>query len=137
MTNEQKAQRLDEMSTALQGQADYSSLCAGLNAEGSSRRAIHEANQREQESDAALLREAAAMMRERQGISWFSEGHGMVITSAVYRNRLMAIVGRSGRTFFWTVSKVGDREHEEFGTAHSLEAARAVAVAWVDGQEGQ
>ena len=86
---------------------------------------------------AALLREAAAMMRERKGISWASEGHGMVLTSAVYRNRIMAIVGRSGQTFFWTVSKVGAQEHEEFGTADSLEAAQAAAVAWVDEQEGE
>ena len=137
MTNEQKAARLDEMATALHGQANLSGLCASLNAEGSSRRAMHEGNQREQESDAALLREAAAMMREQKGISWTSEGHGMVLTSAVYRNRLMAIVGRTGRTFFWTVSRVAAREHEEFGTADSLEAAQAAAVAWVDEQEGR
>ena len=89
------------------------------------------------EGVAALLRECAAMMRERGGISWTSEGHGMVLTSAVYRNRLIAIVGRSGRTFFWTVSKVAAREHEEFGTADALEAAQAAAVAWVDEQEGR
>lgn len=137
MINEQKAARLDEMAAALQGQADYSSLCASLNTQGSSRRAMHEANQREQESDAALLRECAAMMRERGGIIWTSEGHGMVLTSAVYRNRLMAIVGRSGRTFFWTVSRAAAREHEEFGTADTLEASQAAAVAWVDEQEGK
>ncbi len=94
------------------------------------------------EGVAALLRECAGMMRERGGISWTSEGYGsegygMVRTSAIYRNRLMVIVGRSGRTFFWTVSKVAAREHEEFGTADTLEAAQAAAVAWVDEQEGK
>jgi hypothetical protein len=107
LTNAQKAQRLEEMAN----------VCIG--------------------SDADLLRESAAMWRERGGISWTSEGHGMVLTSAIYRNRLMAIVGRSGRTFFWTVSKVAAREHEEFGTADTLEAAQAAAVAWLDEQEGK
>ena len=110
MTNEQKAQRLEE---------------------------IAEWYIRIGDKDAAILHEAAGMMRERGGISWTSEGHGMVLTSASYRNRLMAIVGRSGRTFFWTVSKVAAREHEEFGTADTLEAAQAAAVAWVDEQEGR
>lgn len=89
------------------------------------------------ERDAARAGEARAVVRERGGISWTSEdrGHGMVLTSAVYRNRLIAIVGRSGRTFFWTVSKVAAREHEQFGTADTLEAAQAAAVAWVDEQE--
>ncbi len=107
LTNAQKAQRLEEMAN----------VCIG--------------------SDADLLRESAAMWRERGGISWTSEGQGMVLTSAIYRNRLMAIVGRSGRTFFWTVSKVAAREHEEFGTADTLEAAQAAALAWVDEQEGR
>lgn len=113
MTNEQKAARLEQIADWYLGSPN-----------------------------AALLREAAAMMRERGGISWTSEGYGsegygMVLTSAIYRNRLMAIVGRSGRTFFWTVSKVAAREHEEFGTADSLQAAQAAAVAWVDEQEGK
>lgn len=87
--------------------------------------------------DSARAGEAQAVVRERGGISWTSEdrGHGMVLTSAVYRKRLIAIVGRSGRTFFWTVTKVAAREHEEFGTADTLEAAQAAAVAWVDEQE--
>ena len=115
MTNAQKAQRLDEIATHY--------IQIGM-------------------KDAALLRECAGIMRERGGISWTSEGYGsegygMVLTSAIYRNRLMAIVGRSGRTFCWTVSKVAAREHEEVGTADSLQAAQAAAVAWVDEQEGK
>lgn len=125
MTNEQKAQRLERQAAWKEGIAHTSAQDDGNGKERSAELLI----------DAALLREAAGMMRERKGISWTSEGHGMVLTSAVHRNRLMAIVGRTGRTFFWTVSRVAAREHEEFGTADSLEAAQAAAVAWVDGQE--
>ena len=127
MTNEQKAQRLERQAVWKEGIAHFAAQDHGNGKERSAELLI----------DAALLREAAGIMRERKGISWTSEGHGMVLTSAVYRNRLVAIIGRSGRTFFWKVSKVEVREHEEFGTADSLEAAQAAAVAWVDEQEGK
>lgn len=137
MNNAQKAQRLEEMATWADKDAlrwkDRAVNCGSHPRESEGCMALSEA----ESADAALLREAAEMMRERGGISWTSEGHGMVLTSAIYRNRLMAIVGRSGRTFFWTVSKVAAREHEEFGTADTLEAAQAAAVAWLDEQEGK
>ena len=127
MTNEQKAAILDD-------EAMWKEKIAHIAAQGDDNGM---GRSEDLMARAALLRECAAMMREWGGISWTSEGHGMVLTSAVYRNRLIAIVGRSGRTFFWTVSRVAAREHEEFGTADSLQAAQAAAVAWVDEQEGK
>lgn len=135
MTNEHKAQRLDEMSTALQRQAVYSSLCAGLNAEGSSRRAMHEANQREQESDAALLRETAAMMRERGAVQWEQFGSG---AATIYLRRLIVVQRWLKPRFRWDVNEQdSDMLGDAFGYADTLEAAQAAAVAWVDGQEGK
>lgn len=133
MTNEQKAQRLDQMSTALHRQADYSSLCAGLNTEGSSRRAMHEANQRQQESDAALLREAAAMMRERGAVQWVKVAGSATRQMALYRGWLLKVREDQGWWKFSAECAKNFYEHQH----HALWLAQAAAVAWVDEQEGR
>ena len=91
---------------------------------------MHEANQREQESDAALLREAAAMMRE-WGVSevqWDTEGgatkNGLYLWAGPCVNGFASLVQRGRRRLY-------------LDWHPTLEAAQAAAVAWVDEQEGK
>jgi len=110
MTNEQKAARLEEIAT------HYIQIG---------------------QKDATLLREAAAMMRERGGVQWGAWSTGV---AAVYKRRIICIEDwklPAERRFRWDVGGP-DVEYcnDAFGYADTLEAAQAAAVAWVDEQEG-
>jgi hypothetical protein len=89
---------------------------------------------------AALLREAAAMLRGRDGVRWegfgFPEFPGSVV--ALYRGRFMAVEFVFGDICMWAVSHQGNEAvYAVSGSAPTLDAAKAAAVKWVDGQEGR
>ena len=104
MINEQKADRLEEMA--------------------------FDAGYRDQESDAALLRECAAMMREREvsEVQWDTEG-------GAAKNGLYLWAGPVLNGFVCLVFKQQKRLYLDWHP--TLEAARSAAVAWVNEQEGQ
>ena len=82
---------------------------------------------RPDDADAALLREAAAMMRERGESGWcrsFERQH---------KGRMLTITEARPGVWYWYVDAFPDYSAN---LADSLEAAQAAAVAWVDEQEG-
>jgi len=82
-------------------------------------------------ADAALLRECVAMLRERDGVRWGNMPGYKSRYIGIYRDTFMAIERVSGRELWeWNVG-------DEYGTAPTLDAAKAAAIAWVDGQEGK
>ena len=114
MTNAEKAARLEEMAVS----QDRLSVV------------LFPADSRKALADAALLRECAAMMRERgvSEVQWDKEGgatkNGLYLWVGPVRNGFVALVTKGGRTL-----------HCDWHP--TPEAARAAAVAWVDGQEGR
>ena len=101
MTNEQKAQRLNEIAT------HYIQIAM---------------------KDAALIRECAAMMRERGQPGWWRQ------FELEHKGRTLTIAeARPGR-WYWYVDAFPDYSAN---LADTLEAAQAAAVAWVDEQEGR
>ncbi len=101
MTNEQKAQRLEEIAAC--------PLCM-------------------ESTDGKLLREAAAMMRERGQPGWWRQ------FELEHKGRTLTIAeARPGR-WYWYVDAFPDFSAN---LADTLEAAQAAAVAWVDEQEGR
>jgi hypothetical protein len=101
MTNEQKAARLEEM-------AQYY-LRIG-------------------DKDAALLRQAAQLMRERCDPEW------SVLLEREYKDRMLSIAQARSGVAYWYVDAFPDYESK---VADSLDAAKAAAIAWVDGLEGK
>lgn len=101
MTNEQKAQRLNEIAT------HYIQIAM---------------------KDAALLREAAEMMRERGTVEWDTEG-------GATKNGLYLWAGAVCNGFASMVCKGKRRLYMDWHP--NLEAAQAAAVAWVDEEEGE
>ena len=103
MTNEQKAQRLEEIAAC--------PLCM-------------------ESTDGKLLREAAAMMRERgvSGVQWGTEGGAI-------KNGLYLWAGEVANGFASLVQRGRRRLHLDWHP--TLEAARSAAIAWVDEQEGR
>lgn len=139
MTNEQKAQRLEEMAAECQSNADYfkdlyddEALKDRLHPDDyakaqNSRKLVFDASTER----AALLRESAAMWRERGGVQWEKESG---IYSAYYKKHLIqAYPSRSYNLIRYSVGR-GNRLIVS-STADTMEAAQAAAVAWVDGQE--
>jgi ribosomal protein S18 acetylase RimI-like enzyme len=106
MTNEQKADRLEEMA--------------------------FDSGYRDQESDAALLRECAAMMRERGKVQWVKVAGSATRHIALYRGWLLEIDKNRG-WWHWSM----EAANFYYGRADTLEAAQAAAVAWLDEQEGK
>lgn len=100
MTNEQKIARLEDMA--------FDATC------------------RDQGTDAALLRECAAMMRERGTVQWHAEGGAV-------KNGLYLWAGPVVHGFASVVQRGRRRLHLDWHP--TLEAARSAAVAWVDEQE--
>lgn len=102
MTNEEKIARLEEMA--------------------------FDAAYRDHDADAALLREAAAMIRARSTVEWHAEGgatkNGLYLWAGPVVNGFASLVQRGRR-----------RLHLDWHP--TLEAARSAAVAWVDEQEGK
>jgi hypothetical protein len=98
-TNAQKAQRLEEMAN----------VCIG--------------------SDAALLRESAAMWREREKPVWIQVGWRTPKFIGTHRGRTVEVVQFNNS--IWSVwSEAGGIAAE--GVEQSVAAAQAAAVAWVD-----
>lgn len=129
MTNEQKAARLEEMAV----NQDRLSVV------------LFPADSRKALTDAALLREAAAMMRERGAVQWIGDDR---MKLAHYKGRgLMAFRPHRDDIFedsLWSyvVSEIGgsgvaQRGYPDDPPVNTLEAAQAAAVAWVDEQEGR
>ena len=101
LTNAQKAQRLEQMAE--------SKLPA----------------------DAALLRECAGMMRERNPDDAMWE----VEYQRRYKRYELCVGENYDGVWHWTATRSGLQSG--YGTEHTLDAAQAAAVAWVDGQEGK
>lgn len=126
MTNAQKAARLEEMA------ANRESDSRGLHdlaqklglSELQKQKAVTIAMA---DADAALLREAAAMMRERGESGWTAQ------FEREYKGKTLAVVEAQPIGWYWYVDGSADYEAE---IAPTLEAAQAAAVAWVDEQEG-
>lgn len=76
---------------------------------------------------AALFRECAAMMREGEAVQWDAEG-------GATKNGLHLFAGPVLSGFTSLVTKQGQTLYMDWHP--TLEAARAAAVAWVNGQEG-
>jgi len=112
MTNEQKAARLEEMAV----NQDRLSVV------------LFPADSRKALTDAALLREAAAMMRERGESGWTAQ------FEREYKGKTLAVVEAGPVGWYWYVDGSADYEAE---IAPTLEAAQAAAVAWADEQEGR
>ena len=107
MTNEEKADRLEEMA--------------------------FDAGYRDHEIDAALLREAAAMMRERGTVQWMKVAGSNTQQTTCYRGWILEV---DEGEVLWSWS--ADSAKGRYGyRGPTLEAAQAAAVAWVDGQEGR
>jgi len=103
MTNEQNAKRLEEISAC--------PLCM-------------------ESGDTPLLRESAAMLRERDGVRWVDSMFGYSV--CIYRGYAICVVGYEGWHAFNRV-----KDQYEKGFFPTLDAAKAAAIAWVDGQEGK
>lgn len=101
MTNGQKAQRLEEIAAC--------PLCM-------------------ESADGKLLREAAAMIRERGESGWTAQ------FEREYKSKTLAVVEAGPIGWYWYVDGSADYEAE---IAPTLQAAQAAAVAWVDEQEGR
>lgn len=86
--------------------------------------------------NAALLRECAAMMRERGKVQWVKVAGSATRHMALYRGWLLEV----GELVVWNWSADSAKGfhglHWE-DEADTLEAAQAAAVAWVDEQEGR
>lgn len=80
------------------------------------------------EGVAALLRECAAMMRERGESGWTAQ------FEREYKGKTLAVVEAGPVGWYWYVDGSADYEAE---IAPTIAAAQAAAVAWVDGQEGR
>jgi hypothetical protein len=116
LSNEQKAARLEEIADNRQARAEE--WLVGIACEVAL-------------ADAALFRECAAMMRERnpEDAVWELEYQR--------RYRRYDLVAGEGFDGKWHWSACYCRLRDKTGDAVSLSAAQAAAVAWVDGQEGQ
>lgn len=112
MTNEQKAKRLEQMAEEAKLKWDLS----------------------EGYSDAALLRESAALWREREGVRWEDEGWRRKASYKGYDLNVFASSHLAGQYVFDIAKNVGRAMN---GYAPTLDAAKAAAVAWVDAQEGK
>jgi hypothetical protein len=119
MDNEMKAKRLEEMADKF-----YALLPSCFWAE-----------QKEVTAQRiALLRECAAMLRERDGVRW-EDTEGGESCLAVYGGYLLR-VDRASDPTYWTVYD-GDVLFVKRWRAADVDAAKAAAVAWVDRQEGK
>jgi hypothetical protein len=113
MTNKQKAKRLEEMAVS----QDRLSVV------------LFPADSRKALTDAALLRECAAMMREwgESEVQWDAVGgaakNGLYLWAGPCVNGFASLVQRGRRRLY-------------LDWHPTLEAAQAAAVAWVDEQEG-
>jgi hypothetical protein len=104
LTNEQKAKRLEQMAES------------------------------RDTTDAALLRESAAMLRERDGAP---AGEWIVECRMRHKDHDLLVSKRPTQgVWYWQVWTEDDLLAQT-GHAPTLDAAKAAAIAWVDGQEGK
>ncbi len=111
MTNEEKTERLEEIADNCEGYGSYE----------------------QRQSDPALLRECAAMMRERGKLQWVRVAGSATRQMALYRGWLLE-VGEGDQEWNWLAESGKGGDGDE---ASTLQAARSAAVAWVDEQEGK
>ena len=123
MTNEEKAAILDY-------EAMWKEKIAHIAAQGDD-------NGKDRADDlsviAALLRECAAMMRERGKVQWVKVAGSATRQMALYRGWLLE-VGKGDGKWNWSADSAKGFDGDE---ASTLQAAQAAAVAWVDEQEGR
>lgn len=128
LTNEQKAARLEDLAKRkdLQGAhwKERSNACQSHPREKEG--AMSHAD--DAFADAAFLREAAEMMRERGTVEWDTEG-------GATKNGLYLWAGAVCNGFASMVCKGKRRLYMDWHP--NLEAAQAAAVAWVDEEEGE
>lgn len=122
MTNEQKAKQLENLAAEQTKDAEF---CRSLKRDYEpdiAQAVAHEAK-------AAILRESAALWREREDspVRWSGLSH------ADYKGRILHAA--FGEVCDWTVYQ--DSKRVACGMAPTLDAAKAAAVAWVDAQEGK
>lgn len=128
MTNEEKAQRLEQMAKWADSNAlrwkDRAVNCGSHPRESEGCMVLFKA----ESADAALLRECAAMMRERGAVRWDTEGgatkDGLYLWAGAVCNGFASMVLKGTRRLYMDWHP-------------NLEAAQAAAVAWVDEQEGR
>jgi hypothetical protein len=106
MTNEQKAKRLEEIASC--------PLCM-------------------ESTDSPLLRESAALWRERDGVRWEEGTYPREGKLAFYKGHSLA-AHNDGK---WAAYKDGILAGFGGEQSPTLDAAKASAVAWVDAQEGK
>ena len=132
MTNEQKAQRLEQMAKWADKNAlrwkDRAVNCGSHPRESEGCMALSEA----ESADAALLREAADMMRSRPAVEWVKVAGSASRQVALYRGWILEV--GEGIMWNWSADSAKGFDGDE---APTLEAAQSAAVAWVDGQEGR
>jgi hypothetical protein len=134
MTNAEKAARLEEM-------AKWKDFQGAHWKERSN--AAYQSHPREKEAAmsfaeaafaaAALLREAAGMMRERGKVQWVEVAGSNSQQTTCYRGWILEVDESRG---WWGWS--AEAANFCYGSdAPTLEAAQAAALAWVDEQEGK
>jgi hypothetical protein len=104
MTNEQKAKRLEQIASC--------PLCM-------------------ESTDSPLLRESAALWRER------GNAHGWDVQYNTRRLSYDLDVSQGADRWHWTATSRMTREIDEHGTAPTLDGAKQAAIAWVDAQEAR
>jgi len=110
MTNEEKTERLEEIADNCEGYGSYE----------------------QRQSDPALLREAAAMMRERGAVQWVYTDTDRSRMTANYKGWMIHAYP-SG----WWCCLLDSQIQTAMEDVRTLPAAQAAAVAWVDEQEGR
>ena len=83
---------------------------------------------------AALLRENAQLMRERCEPERKYKADWAVLWERQYKGRTLSVTQARTGVAYWYVDSFPDYEAT---VADSLDAAKAAAIAWVDGQEGK
>jgi len=84
---------------------------------------------------AALLREAAALMRERDGVIWYKTPAGM--DQAWHKGHALKALPSIDKSRGYYAEAVDAKGYGFNAYAPTLDAAKAAAIAWVDGQEGE
>ena len=130
MTNEEKAARLEGMAA----KKDFAAEHAKSAVFGGGTWVA------EFTADAALLREAAELMRERCEPDWSVllereyKADWAVLWERQYKGRTLSVTQARPGVAYWYVDAFPDYEA---CVADSLGAAKTAAIAWVDGQEGK
>jgi hypothetical protein len=141
LTNEGKARRMEDLAKPFQRRAEnYRVRAEACEKAGQSDQAKLEHDIADiAESDAALLREAAQLMRERdkqpEPIPWcFDDTGGLTAKHRGYRVRVLPSQ-RGSSSYMVDVFQFGSCVHS--GYHDTLDAAKSAAIQWVDQREGE